>query len=127
MNTELNKSKCFADYVKDNYPKDKFFNLRRNEDLSTIYHGEFKGGFEGDLNYWSEPPIGFRTNCELLIAVIGFTDAMAIAADKVDGEWKYKIVRKQPGKLSEKLNSAGFELDTEYNEQDIAYAISLVN
>ena len=59
--------------------------------------------------------------------MIGFTDAMAIAADKVDGEWKYKIVRKQPGKLSEKLNSAGFELDTEYNEQDIVYAISLVN
>lgn len=127
MNIDLVKGKCFVDYVKENYPKDRFFNLKRNEDLSTIYHGEFKGGFECNLNYWAEPPIMFRTNCELLIAVIGNTDAMAIAADKVDGVYQYKIVRKHPGKLSDKLAEAGFEIDTPYSNDEIVYAISLVN
>ena len=125
MNTELIKELGYAKAIMQEYPKDKFFNLKRSEDLSTIYHGEFVGGAEEQV-YWAEPPHGFRYNADILIAVIGNTAAIAIACVKKGASWEYMLIRKKHDYIPKALAEHGFEYEVPYGEEEILTAVSLI-
>ena len=60
----------FVDKFLANKPEDKFFNLKRKEDISTIYHDEYKEHHE-DLDYWCGVPVGFPVDCDKILGIFG--------------------------------------------------------
>ena len=118
----------YKSYVKEfleRHPKDQFFNLKRTEDASTIFHGELIGGADEALNYWCEPPIGFCTEDEFILAIYG-NRASIVLGCKRDAD-QYRILIKNPGNFPKVLRDGGFEPNQYYPEMDVPDITRLIN
>ena len=109
----------FVDKFLANKPEDKFFNLKRKEDISTIYHDEYKEHHE-DLDYWCGVPVGFPVDCDKILGIFGPGGAIAVACTQLNGTWTFKLIKKNKQGLPDLLVQLGYEFDKEYPEEDLA-------
>ena len=109
----------FVDKFLVNNPEDKFFNLKRKEDISTIYHDEYKEHHE-DLDYWCDVPVGFPVDCDKILGIFGPGGAIAVACTQLNGTWTFKLIKKNRQGLPDLLVQLGYEFDKEYPEEDLA-------
>ncbi len=117
----------FAEAFKNNKPKDNFFNLRRTEDISTIYHQEYLGKVEGDMSYWCEPPTGFRHDCDYILGVFGELFGLAIGVIEKPSGNSYTLLTKNKEKFPTALTECGITPFTPYGEVDIDNIVNMVN
>lgn len=123
----MSLSKSFADDFCLTKKKDYFYNLKRIEDASTIFHGELVGSNPLAEDYWCEPPIGFFYNCEIMLVVYGSKASVILAVNKTAGGENYSVVIKNPNNFPKVLRNAGFEPNKPYPEMDVADIIRLIN
>lgn len=107
--------------------KDNFFNLKRAEDASTIFHGELIGHSDAGVDYWCEPPHGFAGDCDIILVVFGLKASIILAVNKVDGVDTYTVTIKNPKNFPKVLRDGGFNPNVPYPEMDVADIIRLVN
>lgn len=119
--------KSFADEFCITKQKDYFYNLKRIEDASTIFHGELVGANPLAEDYWCEPPAGFFYKCEIMLVVYGTKASVVLAVNKVNGGESYSVVIKNPNNFPKVLRDGGFEPNTPYPETDISDIIRLIN
>lgn len=109
----------FVDKFLANNPEDMFFNLKRKEDISTIYHDEYKEHHE-DLDYWCNAPVGFPVECDKILGIFGPGGAVAAACTKVGKNWTFKLIKKNKQGLPDLLKQLDYEFDKEYPESELA-------
>lgn len=114
-----------AEWFMANKLEDKFINLKRAEDLSTVYHGEFKGGVEG-LSYWATPPAGFKHKADVLLGIIGLEHGLVLAASKTDCKWTYNPIRAIGGSVDHVIEEYGYEFNHVYDEHEVHDLITVV-
>ena len=112
----------FNDF-KIKYPQDNFFNLKRTEDISTIYHNEYVGNIDSENNYWCEAPIGFKIKCDYIMGIFGKDFGIAVG---VLPNNNYRIIYKHPDSIPTQLKELGLSIDKEYSESEISNIISLI-
>ena len=108
------------------HKKDCFFNLKRPEDASTLYHGELLGGADSELNYWCEPPAGFHSGLDETLLVIYGARASIILGCK-QNEDQYRVLIKNKANFPKVLRDGGYEPNTYYPETDVGDIIRLIN
>lgn len=111
-------------FLKDN-PKDTFMNLKRKEDISTIYHGEYAEHHEG-LDYWCDVPVGFAIDCDVILGLFGPGGAVACTCTRLNGVWSFKLLKKNRQGLADILVKSGFDFDTVYEENKLAQIDMLI-
>lgn len=123
MNDQLD----FAGTFKNNKPKDNFLNLRRSEDISTVYHQEYLGKVEGDMDYWCEPPTGFRHDCDFILGVFGEEFGLAIGVIVKSTGNNYMLLTKNADKFPSTLIECGVEPFVPYGEKEINDIVAMVS
>lgn len=119
------EGKSYAKWFIENKAKDNFFNLKRVEDASTIYHGELKGGANPELSYWCEPPAGLFGDDEYILVVYGPKASIMLGCKKDSA--KYRILIKNPQNFPKVLRDGGFNPNEYYPEMDIPDILRLIN
>lgn len=115
----------FVDKFLRDKPEDKFFNLKRKEDISTIYHGEYLEHHE-DLDYWCTKPAGFAVDCDYILGIFGPGGAVAAACTRLNGKWTFKLIKKNKQGLPDLLVQLGYEFDKEYPDDDLAIIENMI-
>lgn len=117
--------KSYAKEFMGKCTQDKFFNLKRTEDASTIFHGELIGGADSDLNYWCEPPAGFMGSTdEYLLVIFGKFASIVLGCKK--GADEYRVLLKNGANFPKVLRNGGFEPNTYYPEVDLPDILRLI-
>lgn len=116
---------AFVDKFLRNKPEDVFFNLKRKEDISTIYHGEYENYHDG-LDYWCKAPVGFAVDCDYILGIFGPGGAVAVACTKLNGKWTIKLIKKNKQGLPDILTQIGYEFDKDYDEDDLAIIENMI-
>ena len=119
-------SLTFVEEFKNNKPQDAFINLKRTEDISTIYHQEYRGGVDVDMDYWCKPPVGFKHKCDLILGVFGERHALAIAVDLNNDNPVYKVLAKNNETFSKDLLAMGIAPMQPYTDVEIVEIVELI-
>lgn len=116
----------FAGMFKNKKPKDNFLNLRRSEDISTVYHQEYVGKIEGDMDYWCEPPSGFRHDCDYILGVFGQQVGLAIGVIEKLNSYSYTLLTKTDDGFPQILSECGILPFHPYGEKEIKEIIEMI-
>ena len=109
----------FMGSFQQNKPQDNFFNLRRKEDISTIYHQEYLGDSEGLSDYWCEPPVGFKHRCDYIIGIFRDKVGLAIGVSQSGGNKFFTVLVKNPTDVPRYLIDYGIKHLFPYSENEI--------
>lgn len=116
----MQSGQCYAEDFRKKYPEGNFFNLKRSEDISTIYHQEYEGRVEGDMNYWCLPPAGFKHHCDFILGVFGESAGLAIGVRSFQGKQSYIVLTRNDDSFPELLKDCGVKPNHPYTEAEIS-------
>lgn len=126
QHVHLRMKMSFVDNFIKTKPEDNFCNLKKVEDLSTVYHGEYKSYSEG-LDYWAKPPVGFSVDCDVLLGLFGENGAVVVACTQINNQWKVKLIKKNGKDMPKALVNGGFKFNVEYEDSDLPFLEALLS